>query len=216
MQLSVVYGREIDGSTTTFGTTGYTHKNTFLLYDRKTESVWYPLKPGQMNAVSGKLAGKALPLLGDPKRMRLSEWRALHPASLVLVPPPRRERSFEANEALASRIGPKLACVILSGTKAGRLKQAILSQDKASFSRIPGVGPKTAERLILELKDKFADEKAGEALTGGEKDAADAVAALVNLGYKNVDAQRAVSEAARPGGVELAELIRKSLKILST
>lgn len=85
MKLSVVYGREIDGELTTFGTTGYTHKRTFLLYDRKTESVWYPLKPGEMNAVSGTLAGKAMPFLGEPKRMPLGEWRDKHPDSLVLV-----------------------------------------------------------------------------------------------------------------------------------
>ncbi len=81
----MVYGREIDGELTTFGTTGYTHKNTFLLYDRKTDSVWYPLNKGEMNAISGELVGKALPFLGEPKRMRLSDWRAQQPDSLVLV-----------------------------------------------------------------------------------------------------------------------------------
>jgi len=129
----------------------------------------------------------------------------------------RAERSLFKKLITVSRIGPKLACGILSGTKADTLRQAIVSQDKASFSRIPGVGLKTAERIIMELKDKFADESVSEALTGNEKDAADAVAALINLGYKNVDAQRAVAEAARESkGAELAELIRKSLKILST
>ncbi len=81
----MVYGREIDGQLTTFGTTGYTHKNTFLLYDRATDSVWYPLKTGEMNAISGKLAGKAMPFLGEPKRMPLAAWRDQHPDSLVLV-----------------------------------------------------------------------------------------------------------------------------------
>ena len=135
----------------------------------------------------------------------------------------REERRMFKKLITVSRIGPKLACGILSGTKAAALKQAILLQDKASFSRIPGVGPKTAERIIMELKDKFADEKVSETLSGSERNAADAVAALLNLGYKNVDAQRAVTEAARgaagagrTGGAELAELIRNSLKILST
>ena len=85
MQLSVVYGREVDGEVTTFGTTGYTHKNTFVLYDRKTESVWYPNKPGEMNAVSGTCAGSALPYVGEPERMSLGQWRQQHSASLVLV-----------------------------------------------------------------------------------------------------------------------------------
>ena len=81
----MVYGREIDGELTTFGTTGYTYKNTFLLYDRKTDSVWYPLNTGEMNAISGELVGQALPFLGEPKRMPLSEWRDQQPDSLVMV-----------------------------------------------------------------------------------------------------------------------------------
>ncbi len=85
MQLSVVYGREIDGELTTFGTTGYTYKNTFLLYDRATESMWYPLKKGEFNALSGKLKGKTLPYLAEPEVMSLGEWRKLHPQTVVLI-----------------------------------------------------------------------------------------------------------------------------------
>jgi len=85
VQLSVVYGREIDGEVTTFGTTGYTYNDTFLLYDRKTQSMWYPHKPGEMNALSGPSAGSALPYLVEPKRMSLADWREKHPHSLVLV-----------------------------------------------------------------------------------------------------------------------------------
>ena len=69
----------------TFGTTGYTHKRTFLLYDRRTESVWYPLESGEMNAIGGELAGRALPFLGEPSRVSLAEWRREHADSLVLV-----------------------------------------------------------------------------------------------------------------------------------
>ena len=85
MQLSVVYGREIDGELTTFGTTGYTYKNTFLLYDRATESMWYPLENGEFNALSGKLKGKTLPYLAEPEVMSLGEWRKLHPQTVVLI-----------------------------------------------------------------------------------------------------------------------------------
>jgi hypothetical protein len=85
VQLSVVYGRELDGEVTTFGTTGYTYKSTFLLYDRKTDSMWYPYKPGEMNAMSGPVAGKALPYLGTPERMSLADWRKKHSDSLVLI-----------------------------------------------------------------------------------------------------------------------------------
>jgi len=81
----VVYGREIDGKVTTFGTTGYTYRNTFLLYDRKTKSIWYPHKPGEMNALSGQQLGSALPYLAKPDQIRLAEWREKHSDSLVLV-----------------------------------------------------------------------------------------------------------------------------------
>ena len=85
MQLSVVYGREIDGEPTTFGTTGYTYRQTFLLYDRKTDSVWYPLEPDRMTAVSGPLKGQSIPFLAKPALMPLREWIAEHPKTRVLV-----------------------------------------------------------------------------------------------------------------------------------
>ncbi len=83
--MSVVYGREIDGRETTFGTTGYTYKNTFLLYDRATESVWYPSNKGEFNAISGELKGEAIPFLAEPQVMTLAEWRELHPNTKVLI-----------------------------------------------------------------------------------------------------------------------------------
>ena len=86
MRLAVVYGREIDGKETTFGTTGYTYNRTFLLYDRRTESVWYPLENGEMNAISGPLQGKALQFLEEPDVIPLKEWRARYPETLVLIP----------------------------------------------------------------------------------------------------------------------------------
>ncbi len=85
MQLPVVYGREIDGELTTFGTTGYTYKNIFVLYDRATESVWYPLKEGEFNALSGKLKGQTLPYIAEPELMSLGEWRELHPQTVILI-----------------------------------------------------------------------------------------------------------------------------------
>lgn len=81
----MVYGREIDGKVTTFGTTGYTYRNTFVLYDRQTESVWFPYKPKEMNALSGQYAGNALPFLAEPELVPLADWRKNHPSSLVLV-----------------------------------------------------------------------------------------------------------------------------------
>ena len=84
--MSVVYGREVNGEETSFGTTGYTYKNTFLLYDRKTESVWYPLNKGEMNAITGKLKGHKLSFIEEPEIMTLKEWRTRHPKTKVLLP----------------------------------------------------------------------------------------------------------------------------------
>jgi hypothetical protein len=81
-----VYGREIDGRETTFGTTGYTFNSTFVLYDRETESLWYPLTDGAMTAVSGARQTQAIPFIEKPAVMVLEEWKRRHPDSLVLLP----------------------------------------------------------------------------------------------------------------------------------
>jgi Holliday junction DNA helicase RuvA len=98
-----------------------------------------------------------------------------------------------------SGIGPKLAITVLSGIDAGRLVTAIRSGDHASLTRIPGIGKKTAERVVLELKDKLDDlavpgaapESRGAGPHLGPA-AEDALSALVNLGYARPVAQRAV------------------------
>jgi Holliday junction DNA helicase RuvA len=97
-------------------------------------------------------------------------------------------------------IGPKLAITVLSGVDASRLVTAIRSGDHAALVRIPGIGKKTAERIVLELKDKLdqlaAAPSAGAApqIALGEA-ADDALSALVNLGYPRAAAQKAVEQA---------------------
>ena len=92
-----------------------------------------------------------------------------------------------------SGIGPKVALSILSSLAADRLQVAIAQEDVGALSRVPGVGPKTARKLVLELKDKVAIEAVpGElrpALTEGD---ADLIAALTTLGYSVVEAQDAI------------------------
>ncbi len=70
---------------TTFGTSGYTFKKTFVLYDRATESLWYPTGDGHVTSVSGPRQGKKLPYLAESSVMPLGEWRELHPKTLVLL-----------------------------------------------------------------------------------------------------------------------------------
>jgi Holliday junction DNA helicase RuvA len=120
------------------------------------------------------------------------------------------------------QVGPKLAMSILSTFTPGELAQAVRGGDHARLQRIPGVGKKTAERLALELRDKF--DKAGIGPRAPSVEAAPAaaprteavVSALVNLGYRLAEAQKAVDEVAAtaPGG-SVPELIKKALRALA-
>lgn len=112
-------------------------------------------------------------------------------------------------------IGPRLARVILSGMAAPDLVSALKSADTARLARIPGVGRKTSERLVLELRDRL-EGLAAAAPPAATDRADDAVSALVNLGYKPAAAQTAVA-AIREETPEIPfeELLRKSLKRLS-
>lgn len=123
-----------------------------------------------------------------------------------------------------SGIGPRGAQSILSLIPADSLRFAIVSEDAKSISKAPGIGPKTASRLIIELKDKvnlqevfeksFTDkESAGmESELQGTKE--DAVLALVALGYSRTDATKAVSSAAVTEDMTVDEVLRKSLRFL--
>jgi holliday junction DNA helicase RuvA len=100
-----------------------------------------------------------------------------------------------------SGIGPKLAITILSGMAADEMVNAIRGNDIARLTRIPGIGKKTAERMVLELRDKLPMEKAGEvttapALTLVEEDV---LSALVNLGYQRAAAEKALGSAPKNG-----------------
>jgi Holliday junction DNA helicase RuvA len=115
-------------------------------------------------------------------------------------------------------VGPRLAVGILSGIETPDLVGALRSGDVARLTRIPGVGKKTAERLVVELKDKM------EGLEGTEPAAAgapaprqdDLVSALVHLGYSRNEAERGVERALAEGGDgRFEELLRRTLQILS-
>ena len=97
-----------------------------------------------------------------------------------------------------SGIGPKLAITVLSGIDAGRLVTAIRAGDHATLTRIPGIGKKTAERVVLELKDKL-DDMAAAPVAGGAVSrgaaADDVLSAMVNLGYARAVAEKAVEAA---------------------
>ncbi len=115
-----------------------------------------------------------------------------------------------------SGIGPRLALTVLSGISAEELERALLEGDVLSLSSIPGIGRKTAERMVVELKDKVAEMPKGRVPFEGGEMMRDALSALMNLGYNRSVAERALRQAKREKGVSsLEELLKESLRILS-
>ena len=116
-----------------------------------------------------------------------------------------------------SGVGPKLAVSVLSGIEAPDLVVALRANDLARLTRIPGVGKKTAERLVLELKDKLQDLASSTTAPpppGGPAD--DIVSALVHLGYSRAEAERAAERALREHGESRFEdLLRFALQAVS-
>jgi len=116
-------------------------------------------------------------------------------------------------------VGPKLAVNILSGIEAAELAAALRRSDIARLTRVPGVGKKTAERLVVELKDKMppvappeADEEARPEATPKE----DLLSALAHLGYSRAEAERGVDRALRDDGSgRFEDLLRRALQIVS-
>jgi Holliday junction DNA helicase RuvA len=130
-----------------------------------------------------------------------------------------REKHFFEMLLSASGVGPTLALKILSGMSVEELVPAIRGSDLARLTRIPGVGRKTAERMVVELKDRLetvAVEAERPAVSSPAGIEADVISALVNLGYDGRAAETAVGEARReagPGNFE--KLLRGALQSLS-
>ena len=117
-----------------------------------------------------------------------------------------------------SGIGPKVALAILSGIEPAELTRAIRSSDVARLTRIPGVGKKTAERVVLELKDRLPQPTAAEpaAAPGPDDDVrADLLSALVNLGYHRANVEKTVDKVLHGAENRSFEpLLRETLKLL--
>ncbi|HAF03037.1 MAG TPA: Holliday junction branch migration protein RuvA [Spartobacteria bacterium] len=118
-----------------------------------------------------------------------------------------------------SGIGPKLGLAVLSGMSVNNFKSAVVNSDVAALAKISGLGKKTAERIVLELKDKLGVAAAWEAAsathapTPEEEEANEAVLALIALGYKQVDAHKSVREMQQKGEAKSAEdLVKLALK----
>ena len=126
------------------------------------------------------------------------------------------ERSVFTKLLGISGIGPKLGLAILSGMQAQKFIQAVHNEDIAMLSTIPGLGKKTASRLVLELKGKLPSPGSDGAEASIPHSAAeDAVSALVNLGYKKPSAEKAVQNAFNNGAESIEDMIREALKYLT-
>jgi Holliday junction DNA helicase RuvA len=117
-----------------------------------------------------------------------------------------------------SGIGPKLALAVLSNLSVRDLSQAIQASEDSKLCGIPGIGKKTAARMVLELKDKMSSLAASVSREPGTHEtgnAEDALSALMNLGYKKPLAEEALKKAQNNrSGLSLAELIREALNVL--
>jgi Holliday junction DNA helicase RuvA len=124
-----------------------------------------------------------------------------------------------------SGIGPKMALAVLSGMRVADFKMNVVNADVNMLSKIKGVGKKTAERIVVELKDKvgvtaaWQDARKRETLAPNQVVANDVVLALINLGYKQVEAVKAVKEVLetqKGSEPNHADLLRGSLRVLNS
>ncbi len=140
-------------------------------------------------------------------------------AQLLFAFSSRQQRELFRSLIKVNGVGPKVALAVLSTLSAQELLQCMANEDFKQLTKVPGIGMKTAQRLVVEMKDRLEKEfgdvalemRAGSASVGNDRD--DAISALVSLGYKNADATRVV----RSLGNELnsEELIRQALRTLS-
>lgn len=163
-----------------------------------------------------------LPGLGEPVTLR-THFIVREDAQLLFGFLSEAERSSFRQLIRISGVGPKMALALLSGLSVEDLAQAVARQDASRLVKVPGIGKKTAERLLLELKGKIApalDLPAGGPAASGDGSAeaqaqaqADILQALIALGYSEREAQAAVK--ALPAGSSVADGIRRALRSLA-
>ncbi len=139
----------------------------------------------------------------------------------------RQDRQMFEQLLGVSGVGPKAALGILSAMQPDDLRMAIVSEDAKAIAKAPGIGPKTAKRLILDLKDKIrmedilpggdglAEVPAAVAATGVDGAAKEAVEALVALGYSMTEAARAVRQVPAAEDMTVEAILKASLKYLA-
>lgn len=161
-----------------------------------------------------------LPTLGEPLILH-THLVVREDAQLLYGFFEKRERQLFRELIRLNGVGPKLALALMSGLEVDELVRCVQAQDTSVLVKVPGVGKKTAERLLVELKDRFKawesmpgmaqlviEPNAAQAVSSAENDA---LSALISLGYKPQEASRAVTAVKREG-LSSEELIRSALK----
>ncbi|MFP5460734.1 MAG: Holliday junction branch migration protein RuvA [Gammaproteobacteria bacterium] len=110
-------------------------------------------------------------------------------------------------------VGPRIALSLLSGLSVGDLAQAVALQETGRITKVPGIGKKTAERLLLELKGKLAPELAGAGRAAATEAEADILRALLALGYSERECAAVTRQL--PQGIGVSEGIKQALKLLA-
>jgi Holliday junction DNA helicase RuvA len=162
-----------------------------------------------------------LPSVGEPLTLH-THLVVREDAQLLYGFVGKRERDFFRELIRLNGVGPKLALALMSSLEVDELVRCVQSQDTSALTKVPGVGKKTAERLLVELKDRFKAWEAVPAmfaLVPNQPDAPmpavsaenDAVTALISLGYKPQEASKAIS-AIKEKGLSTEDMIRRALK----
>jgi Holliday junction DNA helicase RuvA len=157
-----------------------------------------------------------LPSVGQEVRL-LTHLVVREDAHILYAFATEDERRLFRSLIKVSGVGPKIALALLSGINVEAFALCVQNQDIAALTRVPGIGRKTAERLVVEMKDRLKPHTDGTfAATGtaggaGASPEAEAFGALVALGYKPAEATRLL-KAAGPGTHSTEELIRRALQ----
>ncbi|HUG72518.1 MAG TPA: Holliday junction branch migration protein RuvA [Steroidobacteraceae bacterium] len=151
-----------------------------------------------------------LPPVGSGVRLRIHHVLR-EDASLLYGFATAEERELFRALLKVNSVGPKVALAILSGVSASQFRQAVAAEDAAALTRIPGVGRKTAERLLVEMRDHFKDAPSAAGSAGVLPPREEALHALLALGYKPQEAQKMLEKAATTGATT-EELIRGALQ----
>ncbi len=154
-----------------------------------------------------------LPALGE-KITLLTHFVVREDAQLLYGFATGSEREAFRQLIRISGVGPRIALAVLSGMSVGELAQAVTLQESGRLVKVPGIGKKTAERLLLELKGKLGDDIGAGAHATATSDAqADILQALIALGYSDREAGLALK--ALPGDVGVSDGIKRALKALA-